>query len=161
MLRSIFDAVTNIPTIIEFYDNLFGDSQNSEFEKKFHFETTIDPVSNTFASSTSKFQSFFKILKSNNEIGKQLLEVLKIPVLNEKFVVIFHHHNGSTFTFSKTNQQLVPIKSFASHAYDFNQVELIMFILYHFINKSYFVQQYQSYIVGVVNDNCYTFVERF
>ena len=161
MLRSIFDAVTNIPTIIEFYDNLFGDIQNSEFEKKFHFETPIDPVSNTFASSTSKFQSFFKILKSNNEIGKQLLEVLEIPVSNEKFVVIFHHHDGSKFTFSQTNHLAVPVKSFVSHVFQFSQIELIMFIMYHFINKQYFVHQYQTYDVGIVNDNCYTFVERF
>ena len=85
----------------------------------------------------------------------------EIPSSDEKYVVIFSHNDGSTFTFSKTNQQLVPIKSFASHAYDFNQVELIMFILYHFINKSYFVHQYQSYDVGVVNDNRVTFLERF
>lgn len=159
MLRSIFDAVTNIPTIIQFFDDMFGN--HNEFENVFHPQSTIDPRLNTFASSTGLLQSFFKVIKNNVQIGQQFLDLLQIPSSDEKYVVIFSHHDGSTFTFSKTNQQLVPIKSFVSHAYDFNQVELIMFILYHFINKSYFVQQYQSYIVGVVNDNHVTFLERF
>ena len=159
MLRSIFDAATNIPTIIQFFDDMFGN--HNEFENVFHPQSTIDPSLNTFSSSTGLLQSFFKVIKNNVQIGQQFLDLLQIPSSDEKYVVIFSHHDGSTFTFSKTNQQLVPIKSFVSHAYDFNQVELIMFILYHFINKSYFVQQYQSYIVGVVNDNRVTFLERF
>ena len=155
MLRSIFDAATNIPTIIQFFDDMFGN--HNEFENVFHPQSTIDPSLNTFASSIGLLQSFFKVIKNNVQIGQQFLDLLQIPSSDEKYVVIFSHNDGSTFTFSKTNQQLVPIKSFASHAYDFNQVELIMFILHHFINKSYFVQQYQSYIVGVVNDNHVTF----
>ena len=159
MLRSIFDTTTNIPTIIQFFDDMFGN--HNEFENVFHPQSTIDPSLNTFSSSTGLLQSFFKAIKNNVQIGQQFLDLLQIPSSDEKYVVIFSHNDGSTFTFSKTNQQLVPIKSFVSHAYDFNQVELIMFILYHFINKSYFVQQYQSYIVGVVNDNHVTFLERF
>ena len=159
MLRSIFDAATNIPTIIQFFDDMFGN--HNDFENVFHPQSTIDPSLNTFSSSTGLLQSFFKVIKNNVQIGQQFLDLLQIPSSDEKYVVIFSHNDGSTFTFSKTNQQLVPIKSFVSHAYDFNQVELIMFILYHFINKSYLVHQYQSYIVGVVNDNYVTFLERF
>ena len=159
MLRSIFDATTNIPMIIQFFDDMFGN--HNDFENVFHPQSTIDPSLNTFASSTGLLQSFFKVIKNNVQIGQQFLDFLQIPSSDEKYVVIFSHNDGSTFTFSKTNQQLVPIKSFVSYAYDFNQAELIMFILYHFINKSYFVQQYQSYIVGVVNDNRVTFLERF
>ena len=122
MLRSIFDAATNIPTIIQFFDDMFGN--HNDFENVFHPQSTIDPSLNTFSSSTGLLQSFFKVIKNNVQIGQQFLDLLQIPSSDEKYVVIFSYNDGSTFTFSKTNQQLAPIKSFVSHAYDFNQDNL-------------------------------------
>ena len=87
MLRSIFDATTNIPTIIQFFDDMFRN--HNEFENVFHPQSTIDPSLNTFSSSTGLLQSFFKAIKNNVQIGQQFLNLLQIPSSDEKYVVIF------------------------------------------------------------------------
>lgn len=161
MLRSMFDAVTNIPSIMQFFDDMFGEHSSQQIEKfayhSSHVQNTV--ALNTFASSTYLMQSFFKNI--NQKIGQQILNVLEIPQTNQMFVVLFSHNDGSKFTFSKTNQLMVPVKTFVSYAYQFTQIELIMFVLYHFFNKHLLVNQYQHYAVGIVQNNTFDIMEHF